>query len=81
MRQEFLNEMDRLQHLILIEKSKDGLTSLERESCDALLTISEKYTFENRIQMKGTLARTIVDSLEINHNLASQIIVFDNNIR
>lgn len=43
--------------------------------------ILHQYTFENRLEMKGLITRTIVDSLDLEYSLSEKLIWFDSSIR
>jgi hypothetical protein len=42
-----------------------------------LIQILESYTFDNRLTMKGTLSRTLVDSLDLPFEIGEKVILFD----
>lgn len=52
----------------------------KKDSLIKLLAILDNYTFKNRLEIKGTLSHTVVDSLEIDFSLGEKIINFDNEI-
>ena len=56
--------------------SMDDIKSLEK-----LLEILHGYSFENQKNKKGTLTRTIIDSLELDYSIGEKFIEFDNNIK
>jgi len=74
--------------------SKKGLVSLiqelmanpnviknEENSLIKILEILNQYTYENRLELKGLLSHTIIDSLELDYALAERLILFDNSIK
>ncbi|WP_025762951.1 hypothetical protein [Dyadobacter tibetensis] len=76
----FLNKKEKLKQFIDLCLSKtDQLESLEPQ-LKKLKEILEKYNYENRIESKGTLTRTIIDSLELPYTLGEKFIYFDNSI-
>lgn len=80
-KEEFLAEKEILINIITEHLSKSGISIQDRESLNKLLEIITKYTYENRLQVKGTLARTIIDSLQLDYSLGEKFISFDNYIR
>lgn len=58
----------------IFEKSK-------RDSIIKLLEILNQYCFENRLEKKGLLSHTIIDSLELDYSIGEKFIIFDNSIR
>lgn len=52
----------------------------EEEDYIIMLGILDELTFENRLQIKGSIAHTIVDSLNIHQDLGSELILFDGSI-
>jgi hypothetical protein len=70
----------------LINLIKDNLIKIEiseqdKISLSKLLEILNLYSFENRLQKKGLLSHTIIDSLELDYTLGEKFIKFDNDIR
>lgn len=45
-----------------------------------ILNILSQYTYENRLLRKGLIARTIIDSLDIEYSLGEMLIKFDRDI-
>ncbi len=45
-----------------------------------LLSILSQYTYDNRLKIKGLLSHTIIDSLEIDQDIADAFIKFDRQI-
>ena len=58
----------------------DDINGQYKNDLKILLEILTQYLFENRLQMKGSLTHTIIDSLEIDYNLGEKFIQFDKNI-
>ena len=60
----------------------DQLDPLDKQRDDIhfVLGILKKYNFYNLSQMKGLLARTVVDSLEVDQAIGVRIIEFDNRL-
>ncbi|WP_316810333.1 hypothetical protein [Pedobacter heparinus] len=52
----------------------------QRDDIHWVLGILKKYNFYNLSQMKGLLARTVVDSLELDYAIGGMIIEFDNGL-
>lgn len=46
-----------------------------------ILEILNQYTFDNRLKLKGTLTRYIIDSSEVDYSIGEKVIEFDTNIR
>lgn len=57
------------------------ITEEQKSSLVRLLKVLDQYSFENRLNVKGLLSHTIVDSLELDHSLAEEFLRFDNDIR
>ena len=74
----FNNRKSDLEQFLLSEMDRSG----EKQKIDiqTILEILKKYNFYNRSKMKGLLARTVVDSLELNYTIGSRIIEFDNSV-
>ncbi|MDI1257330.1 MAG: hypothetical protein PSV16_14645 [Flavobacterium sp.] len=45
-----------------------------------LLEILTQYSYENKLQMKGTLTHTIIDSLQLDYTLGEKFIQFDKDL-
>jgi hypothetical protein len=68
---------------MLIQLTKDCISSCtesEIESLKMLLEILKSYTFENRLNQKGTLAHFVIDSLNFDYSLGERVVMFDNRI-
>lgn len=64
------------------EYSKFNIVNkLNQETLKKLLEILNEYSFENRLQMKGTLSHTIIDSLEMDYTIGEKCIKFDDSIK
>jgi len=77
----FVAAKRKLESLIISSMKESKLTDIERNSLNKLSVLLEKYTYENRLQFKGIITRTIIDSLELPYDLAEKFIDFDNGIR
>lgn len=78
-KQEFIELKERLLHIIneqLRKKNRD----CEKSGLLKLIEILNEYSFDNRLQKKGLLSHTIIDSLEIDFSIGEIIIKFDNDI-
>lgn len=52
----------------------------DKKSLDKLFHVLNEYSFDNRLQKKGSLTYIIIDSLDLNYSLGEQFIIFDNEI-
>ena len=52
----------------------------EIKNYDIMLKILDELSFSNRLRRKGSISYTVVDSLSIDRDLGSELIVFDNSI-
>ena len=77
----FLKSKQKLLDLINNIYQNVDLSNSEKTSLGKTLKLLEKYTYENRLEMKGTLTRTIIDSLELSYSLGEKLIEFDQCIR
>jgi hypothetical protein len=77
----FLEKKEELIFLIneLIDRNEGGES--DRSSLFKLLEIFGQYSFENRLEKKGLLTHTIIDSLQLDYSLGEKIIKFDNGIK
>jgi hypothetical protein len=41
----------------------------------------DQYSYENRLQQKGLLSHSIIDSLKLDYSLGEKFINFDNEIK
>ena len=77
----FLEKKKKLINLITDALSKTDICEQDKISLCKILEILNQYSFENRLQKKGLLSHTIVDSLELDYSLGEKFIKFDNEIR
>jgi hypothetical protein len=78
---EFITTKQKLQGLIISIASESEISNSEKTSISRLLKLLIGYTYENRLQVQGTIARTIIDSFELPHELAAEFIKFDNGLK
>lgn len=70
-----------LEILIKTSLENSNIKQDEKKSLNELLNILKKdYSYEKRLNFKGSITRMIVDCLEIEDSLGDSIIKFDNNI-
>jgi hypothetical protein len=82
MSQEIFIEMkQRLINLITDNLTKTEIREQDKVSLNKLLKILNQYSFDNRMQKKGLLTHTIIDSLELDYSFGEKFIKFDNEIR
>lgn len=69
--------------VVLIQKliAYESIVEREKDSLRKVLEIINQYNYENRLEFKGLLSRTIVDSLELDQSLAEKLIAFDVSIK
>ena len=79
-KEEFDKKKEILLNLVNEELSKINLIPIERKSLEQLIKLMDKYSFENKNDMKGVLSRTIIDSLQINYALGEKFIQFENSL-
>jgi uncharacterized alpha-E superfamily protein len=77
----FIERKDELIKLINHCLNLDQVSKQDKEALKKLLEILNQYSFENRLQVKGTLSHTIVDSLELDYTLGEKFIQFDDAIK
>jgi hypothetical protein len=80
-RQIFIERKQNLINLIKDNLIKIEIPEQDKISLSKLLEILNQYSFENRLQKKGLLSHTIIDSLELDYILGEKFINFDNDIR
>lgn len=80
-REIFVRRKDNLAHLIKERLAKKDLSEPDRRSFIELLKLLNLYSFENRLEQKGLLSHTIIDSLELDYSFGDQFIRFDNDIK
>lgn len=76
----FVERKESLTNLIKESLVKTDVSEQDRISLTKLLEIFNQYSFENRLQKKGLLSHTIIDSLELDYSLGEKFIKFDNDI-
>jgi len=66
----------------MLDLEFNSLINTENDKKDILIVknILHQYTFSNRLQQKGRLSRTIIDSLNLSYQLGDLFIKFDQNI-
>lgn len=77
----FVEKKESLINLIKESLIKTDISEQDRISLTKLLELLNQYSFENRLQQKGLLSHTIIDSLELNYSLGEKFIKFDNEIK
>lgn len=77
----FMKRKEELIKLINQHSNRNQTNSQNEEALKNLLKILNQYSFENRVQMKGTLSHTIIDSLDLDYTLGEEFINFDDNIK
>lgn len=82
MRQEDFNKQKE-ELLIFIKKlfNNTVLNDSDKTSLIKLTEILNEYTFENRLEVKGVISRTIIDSLDLDYSIGEKFIEFDNRIK
>lgn len=76
----FIERKQDLITLITDSLTKTEISDHDKTSLKKLLDILNLYSFENRLQKKGLLSHTIIDSLELEYSLGEKLIKFDNDI-
>jgi len=77
----FSKEKEKLENYAKEQLVKPGRTKLDVENLTMLIGYLDGYTYENRLEMKGLMAHSIIDSLYFDdHSLATRFILFDNAI-
>lgn len=77
----FIERKEKLINLITDCSTAERINEQDRSSLKKLQVVLNQYSFENRLQKKGLLSHTIVDSLELDYSLGEKFIKFDNDIR
>jgi hypothetical protein len=80
-REIFIERKQNLINLINDNLIKIEVPEQDKISLSKLLEILNQYSFENRLQKKGLISHTIIDSLELDYTLGEKFIKFDNDIR
>jgi len=76
----FIERKESLVSLIEENLTKRHISEQDRMSFIKLLTLLNQYSFEIRLQQKGLLSHTVIDSLDLDYSLAEKFIKFDNDI-
>jgi hypothetical protein len=76
----FEGKKQNLINLINVLLKEESCNKQAIDSLNHVLFILGKYTFEDRLQVKGLLSHTLIDSLELNYSLGEKFIKFDNDI-
>lgn len=76
----FVERKAKLINLIKEGLAEKNISEKNEISFNKLLEILSQYSFENGHQMKGLLAHTIIDSLELEYSIGEKFIKFDNDI-
>lgn len=77
----FTERKNYLERLITNFLNEEKTNEQDRQSLHELLEILDSYSFENRLQQKGLLTHTIIDSLELDYSIGEKFIEFDNDIK
>lgn len=77
----FVKRKESLTSLIKESLVKMDISEQDRVSLIKLLELLNQYSFENRLQQKGLLSHTIIDSLELDYSFGEKFITFDNDIK
>ena len=77
----FVKRKESLTSLIKESLAQTGISEQDKVSLIKLLELLNQYSFENRLQQKGLLSHTIIDSLELEYSLGEKFIKFDNDIK
>lgn len=78
----FQTEKEKLRNYAIEQLNKPGQTKLNTESLTKLIRYLNDYTYENRLEMKGVITYTIIDSLEFDdETIPERFIAFDGPLR
>ena len=77
----FIERKEGLISLIKDSLVENNVCEQDKGSLNILLGIIDEYSFENRLQKKGLLTHTIVDSLELDYSIGEKFIMFDQIIK
>jgi hypothetical protein len=77
----FENKKKNLIQLIKEAAKTPGVSLQYKEDLETVLKILNEYSFENRLQQKGLLTHTLVDSLSLYDALGEKILEFDKSIK
>ena len=76
----FIEKKQNLINTVITILSKEDASREDRIALNTLLELLNGYSYENRLQKKGLLSHTIIDSLELDYTLGEKFIKFDNDI-
>lgn len=79
-KQIFEENRKKLMELIEVVFSGSNITSFEKVQLKEVISILELYTYENRINKKGLLSHTVIDSLDLDEIIGTACITFDTGI-
>ncbi len=79
-RKEFSEKKQSLLSIIQEKLMEKDICEKDKKSLDKLFHVLNEYSIDNRLQKKGSLTYTIIDSLDLNFSLGEQFIIFDNEI-
>jgi hypothetical protein len=79
-RSAFIKGKEKLLELISFYLGKQEIFSNDKLSLEELSLLLGSYTYENRLEVKGLLTRTIIDSMELSCALGEEFIKFDKSI-
>lgn len=76
----FLDNKKNLERLIGELLIRNDLIETEKDSLIRVMEILDQYNYEDRLELKGLLSHTVVDSLQLDYSLAEKLIMFDKSI-
>lgn len=79
-KQEFIESKVRLLYVVNEQLEVKNIGDSEKFGLLKLIEILNGYSFDNRLQKKGLLSHTIVDSLDIDYSIGELFLKFDNDI-
>lgn len=80
-KEDFNKRKENLLQFVKEMSNKSDLNNTDKTSLNKLIHIVGEYNFENRLEIKGLISRTIIDSLELDYSIGEKFIEFDNSIR
>ena len=80
-KEHFVKQKNDLIELIMYCLGQSDIKGEDKSSLKKLNELINQYTFENRLQKKGLLTHTIIDSLELDYSIGEKFIIFDENIK
>lgn len=80
-KEHFVKQKNDLIELIMYCLGQSDIKEEDKLSLKKLNELINQYTFANRLQKKGLLTHTIIDSLELDYSIGEKFIMFDENIR